>query len=83
MLYRKGHSLWCNIEHNENHRLVTIVFSVVDSAYHFNNGLSLVHHLDIAIDVDNGEFALLNKPKVYHVVVVPCEFLSRRKLISY
>ena len=34
----------------------------------------------VAVDVDDGEFTLLNVAEVYYVVVMPAEFLARREV---
>ena len=36
----------------------------------------------VAVDVDDGELPLLNVAEVYYVVVMPAEFLARRKFVS-
>ena len=42
---------------------------MVNGADHFHNGFSLMNHLDVSIDVDDGTFALLDKAEIVHVIV--------------
>ena len=83
MLNRNWFSLLNDIEHDKYYCFGTIILTVVNGAYHFNNGFTLMNHLDIAIDVNDGEFALLKVAKVYHVMMVPSKFLTWRKLIPH
>ena len=82
MLNRKRRSLGGHVEHVEDYCFTPIVFTMVNGSDHFNNGLPLMNHLDISIDVNDSEFALLNKTEIYHVMMVPTKFLAWWKLIS-
>ena len=56
---------------------------MVNGSNHFDNGFPLMNHLDIAIDVNDGELALPNYAKVYHVMMMPPKFLAWRELIPH
>lgn len=55
---------------------------MVNGADHFHNGFSLMNHLDVSIDVDDGKFALLDKAEIVHVMMMPAKFFAWRELIS-
>ena len=82
MLHRERHPLRGNIKHAQHDWLGAIVLAMVDGAHHFDKGLALAHHLDIAVPVNDGEFALLHIAEVYHVVMMPAQFRAGRELIS-
>ena len=71
MLHSQGQTLLREVEHIENGGLGTSVLTVVDGVHHLYYWLTLMHHLLLAVQPDDGQFALHQYTVVHHGVVVP------------
>ena len=76
MLHGEGQVLLREVEHVKDAVLRATVLAVVDGAYHLYDGLTLVYHLRLTIQTDDGQFTLHQYTVVHSHVMVPAEFLT-------
>ena len=71
MLHGEREVFLREIEHIEDGILLAEVLTMMDGAYHLDNGLAFMHHLLLAIQSDDGEFALYEHTVVHHGMMMP------------
>ena len=83
MLYGEREVFLREIEHIEDGILLAEVLTMMDGAYHLDNSLAFMHHLLLAIQSDDGEFALYEHTVVHHGMMMPTQFLACREHILH